>query len=124
MKELSLKQLQDLGVNNFMSDKEIEKILTKAFRSLQSMNLKSLVIQYAHTASSQLLTNTSLSSPLYRKKQLATLAEALLSKFHILTALIMEYSITLLAHMAEIHHTAMELLHFIVSSLHMAEQTE
>ena len=30
MKELSLKQLQDLGVNNFMSDKEIEKTLTKA----------------------------------------------------------------------------------------------
>ena len=30
MKDLSLKQLQDLGVNNFMSDKEIEKTLTKA----------------------------------------------------------------------------------------------
>ena len=35
MKELSLKQLQDLGVNNFMSDKEIEKILTKALESQQ-----------------------------------------------------------------------------------------
>ena len=30
MKDLSLKQLQDLGVNNFMSDKEIEKTLSKA----------------------------------------------------------------------------------------------
>ena len=35
MKELSLKQLQDLGVNNFMSDKEIEKTLTKALESQQ-----------------------------------------------------------------------------------------
>lgn len=33
MKDLSLKQLQDLGVNNFMSDKEIEKTLTKALES-------------------------------------------------------------------------------------------
>ena len=35
MKDLSLKQLQDLGVNNFMSDKEIEKTLTKALESQQ-----------------------------------------------------------------------------------------
>ena len=35
MKELSLKQLQDLGVNNFMSDKEIEKTLTKALEEQQ-----------------------------------------------------------------------------------------
>ena len=35
MKELSLKQLQDLGVNNFMSDKEIERTLTKALESQQ-----------------------------------------------------------------------------------------
>ena len=35
MKELSLKQLQDLGVNNFMSDKEIEITLTKALESQQ-----------------------------------------------------------------------------------------
>ena len=35
MKELSLKQLQDLGVNNFMSNKEIEKTLTKALESQQ-----------------------------------------------------------------------------------------
>ena len=35
MKGLSLKQLQDLGVNNFMSDKEIEKILTKALEFQQ-----------------------------------------------------------------------------------------
>ena len=30
MKDLSLKQLQELGVHNFMSDKEIEKALSKA----------------------------------------------------------------------------------------------
>ena len=35
MKDLNLKQLQDLGVNNFMSDKEIEKTLTKALESQQ-----------------------------------------------------------------------------------------
>ena len=35
MKDLSLKQLQDLGVNNFMSDKEIEKTLTKALEEQQ-----------------------------------------------------------------------------------------
>ncbi len=35
MKDLSLKQLQDLGVNNLMSDKEIEKTLTKALESQQ-----------------------------------------------------------------------------------------
>ena len=35
MKELSLKQLQDLGVNNFMSDKEIEKTLSKALEEQQ-----------------------------------------------------------------------------------------
>ena len=35
MSDLSLKQLQDLGVNNFMSDKEIEKTLTKALESQQ-----------------------------------------------------------------------------------------
>ncbi len=35
MKDLSLKQLQDLGVNNFMSDKEVEKTLTKALESQQ-----------------------------------------------------------------------------------------
>ena len=35
MKDLSLKQLQDLGVNNFMSDKEIERTLTKALESQQ-----------------------------------------------------------------------------------------
>lgn len=35
MKDLSLKQLQDLGVNNFMSNKEIEKTLTKALESQQ-----------------------------------------------------------------------------------------
>ena len=35
MKDLSLKQLQDLGVINFMSDKEIEKTLTKALESQQ-----------------------------------------------------------------------------------------
>ena len=35
MKELSLKQLQDLGVNNFMSDKEIERTLTRALESQQ-----------------------------------------------------------------------------------------
>lgn len=33
MSDLSLKQLQDLGVNNFMSDKEIEKTLTKALEA-------------------------------------------------------------------------------------------
>ena len=37
MKDLSLKQLQDLGVNNFMSDKEIEKTLTKALESQQKL---------------------------------------------------------------------------------------
>ena len=37
MKDLSLKQLQDLGVNNFMSDKEIEKTLTKALESQQQI---------------------------------------------------------------------------------------
>ena len=37
MKDLSLKQLQDLGVNNFMSDKEIEKTLTKALDSQQQL---------------------------------------------------------------------------------------
>ena len=35
MKELSLKQLQDLGVNNFMSDKEVERTLTRALESQQ-----------------------------------------------------------------------------------------
>jgi len=35
MKDLSLKQLQDLGVNNFMSDKEIERTLTNALESQQ-----------------------------------------------------------------------------------------
>ena len=35
MKDLSLKQLQDLGVNNFMSDKEIEKTLSKALEEQQ-----------------------------------------------------------------------------------------
>lgn len=35
MKDLSLKQLQDLGVNNFMSDKEIEKTLSKALEKQQ-----------------------------------------------------------------------------------------
>lgn len=30
MKDLSLKQLQELGVHNFMSDKEIDKALSKA----------------------------------------------------------------------------------------------
>jgi hypothetical protein len=37
MKDLSLKQLQDLGVNNFMSDKEIEKTLTKALEAQQQL---------------------------------------------------------------------------------------
>ena len=36
MKDLSLKQLQDLGVNNFMSDKEIEKTLSKALEEQQA----------------------------------------------------------------------------------------
>ena len=35
MKDLSLKQLQDLGVNNFMSDKEVERTLTRALESQQ-----------------------------------------------------------------------------------------
>ena len=35
MKDLSLKQLQDLGVNNFMSDKEIEKAISKALEEQQ-----------------------------------------------------------------------------------------
>ena len=35
MSDLSLKQLQDLGVNNFMSDKEIEKTLSKALEEQQ-----------------------------------------------------------------------------------------
>ena len=35
MKDLSLKQLQDLGVNNFMSDNEIEKTLSKALEEQQ-----------------------------------------------------------------------------------------
>lgn len=37
MKDLSLKQLQDFGVNNFMSDKEIEKTITKALESQQKL---------------------------------------------------------------------------------------
>ena len=41
MKDLSLKQLQDLGVNNFMSDKEIERTLTKALEE-QQQSLDSL----------------------------------------------------------------------------------
>ena len=35
MKDLSLKQLQELGVHNFMSDKEIEKALSKALEEQQ-----------------------------------------------------------------------------------------
>lgn len=35
MKDLSLKQLQELGVHNFMSDKEIEKVLSKALEEQQ-----------------------------------------------------------------------------------------
>ena len=35
MKDLSLKQLQELGVHNFMSDKEIEKTLSKALDEQQ-----------------------------------------------------------------------------------------
>lgn len=35
MKDLSLKQLQELGVHNFMSDREIEKALTKALEEQQ-----------------------------------------------------------------------------------------
>ena len=35
MKDLSLKQLQELGVHNFMSDKEIKKALTKALEEQQ-----------------------------------------------------------------------------------------
>jgi hypothetical protein len=34
--DLSLKQLQDFGINNFMSDKEIEKTLTKALEEQQT----------------------------------------------------------------------------------------
>ena len=37
MKDLSLKQLQDLGVNNFMSDKEIEKAISKALEAQQQV---------------------------------------------------------------------------------------
>ena len=36
MSDLSLKQLQDFGINNFMSDKEIEKTLTKALEEQQA----------------------------------------------------------------------------------------
>ena len=35
MSDLSLKQLQDFGINNFMSDKEVEKTLTKALEEQQ-----------------------------------------------------------------------------------------
>ena len=35
MSDLSLKQLQDFGINNFMSDKEIEKTLSKALEEQQ-----------------------------------------------------------------------------------------
>lgn len=35
MKDLSLKQLQDLGINKWMSDKEIEKTLSKALEEQQ-----------------------------------------------------------------------------------------
>lgn len=37
MKDLSLKQLQDLGVGNFMSDKEIEKTISKAINQQDSI---------------------------------------------------------------------------------------
>ena len=37
MSDLSLKQLQDFGINNFMSDKEIEKTLTKALEEQQQL---------------------------------------------------------------------------------------
>lgn len=35
MKDLSLKQLEGFGVNNFMSDKEIEKTILRALREQQ-----------------------------------------------------------------------------------------
>ena len=37
MSDLSLKQLQDFGINNFMSDKEIEKTLSKALEEQQQL---------------------------------------------------------------------------------------
>ena len=44
MKDLSLKQLQELGVHNFMSDKEIEKALTKALEEQQvALNTEQVV---------------------------------------------------------------------------------
>ena len=44
MKDLSLKQLQELGVHNFMSDKEIEKALTKALAEQQvALNTEQVV---------------------------------------------------------------------------------
>ena len=44
MKDLSLKQLQELGVHNFMSDKEIEKSLSKALEEQQvALNTEQVV---------------------------------------------------------------------------------
>ena len=44
MKDLSLKQLQELGVHNFMSDKEIEKALSKALEQQQvALNTEQVV---------------------------------------------------------------------------------
>ena len=44
MKDLSLKQLQELGVHNFMSDKEIEKALFKALEEQQvALNTEQVV---------------------------------------------------------------------------------
>ena len=44
MKDLSLKQLQELGVHNFMSDKEIDKALTKALEQQQvALNTEQVV---------------------------------------------------------------------------------
>ena len=44
MKDLSLKQLQELGVHNFMSDKEIEKALTKVLEQQQlALNTEQVV---------------------------------------------------------------------------------
>ncbi|MEG2707288.1 MAG: hypothetical protein RR959_08090, partial [Erysipelotrichaceae bacterium] len=37
MKDLSLKQLEGFGVNNFMSDKEIEKTILRALQQQQKV---------------------------------------------------------------------------------------
>lgn len=44
MKDLSLKQMNDFGIGNFMSDKEVEKAIAKALEAQQTaLNTKQVV---------------------------------------------------------------------------------